>query len=105
MKKINLVNLEMEIDQESIDADDYGHRLVQCMSEVVDSSNVVNLIKVKIGKNINANQLSRNMKFIRDDLKEMGANNCVFVPIIRGYIEDISVEYIEVKHESDNRTD
>ena len=105
MKKINLVNLEMEIDRDSIDADDYGHRLVECVRSMNTNNDVINLVKIHIGDMLNINNFNHVIpNMIVKPLREMGANNCVFVPIVKGYIEDITIDYIEVKHESDNET-
>ena len=100
MKNINLVDLELDIDTESIDADDYGHRLTECISQVIDSEKVVNLVKIKLGERVSKEKLQNILLPIQRDLQEMGATNCVYVPIIKGYIEDIAVDHVEVKYDT-----
>lgn len=99
MKRVNLVNLKIDT---NMDADDYGHRLVECFEKCSDCSSVVNMIKVKLSDNVKAYDISKLITPIRDSLKEMGATNCIFIPLVKGHIEDVSVDYVEVKHNESN---
>ena len=76
-----------------------GHRLVECVNELSNGPNVVNLIKLKIGDRVHPCDMSKIVRPIQKDLKQMGATNCIFVPIIKGYIEDVTVEQIEVSYD------
>lgn len=96
-KRINLVGLNIE-HEELIDADDYGHRLTECMQGCSTDCNVVNLIKIKLGEKIKAYDIEPILKPIQQHLKDQGLNNVVFVPLIKGFIEDINIDYIEVTH-------
>ena len=86
-----------------IDADDLGQRLVECVSKLSADTKVVNLIKVKIGDNITAAQINHIIQnTLANPLKEMGAKNCIFVPLREGCIEDIKIDYIVVKENESN---
>ncbi len=103
MKKLKPVNIQLD---DCMDADDYGHRLTECIEQMSENTNVVNLVKVRVGDNISAEQFHRILKNVAEDIREMGAKNCVYVPLKKGLIEDITIEYIEVVNdELDNRTD
>ena len=103
MKKLKPVNIQLD---NCMDADDYGHRLTECVEQMSENTNVVNLVKVRIGDNISVEQFNRVMKGVAKDIRQMGAKNCVYVPLKKGLIEDITIDYIEVvDNELDNRTD
>ena len=103
MKKLKPVNIHLD---KCMDADDYGHRLTECIEQMSENTNVVNLVKVRVGDNITMETFSRILKNIAEDIREMGAKNCVYVPLKKGLIEDITIEYIEVVNDKlDNRTD
>ena len=102
MKKLNPVNINIEAD---LDADDLGQRLVDCVNTMDANHNVVNLVKVHIG-DIPAYDVSEILKkVIADPLTDMGITNFIVVPLKRGLIDDITIDYIEVRNnESDNCT-
>ena len=103
MKKLKPVNIKLD---DCMDADDYGHRLTECIEEMSENTNVVNLVKVRVGDNISVEQFHQILKNVAEDIREMGAKNCVYVPLKKGLIEDITIEYIEVvDDELDNRAD
>ena len=103
MKKLKPVNIQID---DCMDADDYGHRLTECIEQMSENTNVVNLVKVRIGDNITVEQFNQVMRGVAEDIKEMGAKNCIYVPLKKGLIEDITVEYIEVVNdELDNNSD
>ena len=103
MKKLKPVNIQID---DCMDADDYGHRLTECIGQMSENTNVVNLVKVSLGDNISVEHFMRILQNIAKDIREMGAKNCIYVPLKKGLIEDITVEYIEVVNdELDNRTD
>ena len=93
MKKLKPVNIQLD---DCMDADDYGHRLTECIEQMSENTNVVNLVKVRIGDNITAEQFMHILKNVAKDIKDMGGKNCVYVPLKKGLIEDITIEYIEV---------
>lgn len=93
MKKLKPVNIQLD---DCMDADDYGHRLTECIEQMSENTNVVNLVKVRIGDNISAEHFMHIIKTVAEDIREMGAKNCVYVPLKKGLIEDITIEYIEV---------
>ena len=102
MKKLKPVNIEID---DCMDADDYGHRLTECIEQLSENTNVVNLVKVRLGDNISVEQFSYILKSVEKNIREMGAKNCIYVPLKKGLIEDITVEYIEVvNNEFDNNT-
>lgn len=103
MKKLKPVNIQLD---DCMDADDYGHRLTECIEQMSENTNVVNLVKVRLGDNISCERFHRILKNVAEDIREMGAKNCIYVPLKKGLIEDITIEYIEVVNdELDNRTD
>ncbi len=102
MKKLKPVNIQID---DCMDADDYGHRLTECIEQMSENTNVVNLVKVRLGDNVSVEKFSQILKSVAEDIREMGAKNCVYVPLKKGLIEDITVEYIEVVNdELDNRS-
>lgn len=99
MKQINLVNIKID---SCIDADDYRHRLTECIEQVSENADIVNLVKIHIGDNTSVEKFHYLVEYIAKDLREMGAKNCIFVPIKKGIIEDITIDEIEVKHVTDD---
>ena len=94
MKRLKPVNIQID---DCMDADDYGHRLTECIEQMSENTNVINLIKVRIGDNISSvEQFNYILKNVARDIGEMGAKNCIYVPLKKGFIEDITIEYIEV---------
>lgn len=86
----------------NMDADDLGHRIVSCVEQCSASSDVVNLIKVKVGEPIKAYELEKILSPIKNAFDELELANCVFVPIIKGVIEDVTVDYIKVIEDETN---
>ena len=102
MKKLKPVNMQID---DCMDADDYGHRLTECIEQMSENTNVVNLVKVRLGDNISVEQFSYILKSVAKNIEEMGAKNCIYVPLKKGLIEDITIEYIEVvNNELDDNT-
>ena len=102
MKKLKPINIQID---DCMDADDYGHRLTECIEQMSENTNVVNLVKVRVGDNIRLENLMHILQNIAEDIREIGAKNCVFVPLKKGFIEDVTVEYIEViNDELDNNS-
>lgn len=103
MKQINLVNMKVD---SCMDADDYGHRLTECVKQISDDAETINLVKLKLGNSGPVLETINIVENIQKSLKEMGAKNCIFVPLMEGFIEDITIDKIEVKHvEDNNRSD
>jgi hypothetical protein len=59
----------------------------------------INLVKVDIG-NMPQDQVSKTIRYICEALRGQGVDNCIFVPISKYGIQDISLERIEVSHET-----
>lgn len=103
MKKLKPVNIHID---NCMDADDYGHRLTECIEQMSKNTNVVNLVKIRIGDNISVGKFNQVLKRVAKDTRKIGAKNCIFVPLKKGLIEDITVEYIKVvEDELDNNSD
>lgn len=102
MKKLKPVNIQID---DCMDADDYGQRLTECIEQMSENTNVVNLVKVRLGDNISVEKFSQILQSVAKDIQEMGAKNCIYIPLKKGLIEDITVEYIEVvNNELDDNT-
>lgn len=100
MKKLKPVNIQID---DCMDADDYGHRLTECIEQMSENTNVVNLVKVRVGDHMRYENVMHILQNVAKDIREMGAKNCVYVPLKKGFIEDITIEYIEVvDNELDN---
>jgi hypothetical protein len=93
MREIKCVQIDVDSD---MDADDYGHRLTECIEQMSENTNVVNLVKVRLGDRISVEHFMRIIQNVAKDIQEMGAKNCVYVPLKKGWIEDITVDYIGV---------
>lgn len=93
MKKLKPVNIQID---DCMDADDYGHRLTECIEQMSENTDVVNLVKVRIGDNISVDKFMYILENVARDIKRMGAKNCLYVPLKKGLIEDITIEYIKV---------
>lgn len=103
MKKLKPVNIQID---DCMDADDYGHRLTKCVEQMSENTNVVNLVKIRVGDNIKVDKFMHILKGVARDIESIGAKNCVYVPLKKGLIEDITVEYIKVVNdELDNDSD
>ena len=103
MKKLKPVNIQID---DCMDADDYGHRLTECIEQMSENTNVVNLVKVRLGDNISVEQFNYILKSVAKNIEETGAKNCIYVPLKKGLIEDVTIEYIEVVNdELDNDSD
>ena len=98
-KRVEVTGLQIDT---NMDADDFGHRIVTCIKNCSTSTNVVNLIKVKVGDSVRAYELKKLLTPVIDAFKEQELTNCVFVPIIKGFIEDVTVDYIKVIDDETN---
>lgn len=102
MKRLNPVGIDIKAFPD-IDADDMGQRLVECVSSISTDNKVVNVVKIHLGKSIPLYGLENLLKnVIIDPLKEMGAENCIFVPLKEGVIEDVTIDHIEVRKDESN---
>lgn len=93
LKKLKPINIDLD---GCIDADNYRHILTECIEQMPENTNVVNLVKVHVGDNIPSEHFMHILKNVAKDIKRMGVKNCIYVPLKKGLIEDITVEYIEV---------
>ena len=97
-----LVPVDVNIDT-NMDADDLGKNLVDCLKQMSINTDVVNLVKVHLNKDVPAWEASSVIKSVLvDPLKEMGAKNCIFVLLKEGLIDDITIDYIEVRNDEAN---
>ena len=102
MKKLNPVGIDIKAAPD-IDADDMGQRLVDCVSELSTDNEVINIVKIHVGDSIPSHNLEKFLKYaVVDPLKEMGAKNCIFVPLKQGVIDDITIDHIEVRKNDSN---
>ena len=93
---MKLYPVDISIDS-CMDADDLGKQLVDCFSNIDLDCNVVNIVKIHIGEDISLHSLETYLKkTIVDNLSSMGAKNCIFVPIQKGQIENITVDHVKV---------
>lgn len=93
MKKLKPVNIDLD---GCIDTDSYKNRLTECIEHLSENTNVVNLVKVHLGDNMSVEKFSSVLQSIAKDLRKMHVNNCIYVPLKKGLIEDVTIEYIEV---------
>ena len=98
-KRVEVKGLNIDT---NMNADDFNHHIVTCIKNCSNSVNVVNLIKVKVGESCKAYDLEKLLTLINDAFKEQGLTNCVFVPIKKGFIEDITVDYVKVFDDETN---
>ena len=96
MRRLEPVNLKLD---SNMDADDYGQRLVDCVRAMNTDKNVINLVKIKVDENMKATHFAAFMEEVAKSLKQMGADNCVYVPVGMLGIKDITVDYIKVVEE------
>ena len=94
-KRMEAVNIKVD---SNMDADDYGHRIAECVQQLNPDLNVVNLVKVDLGdSNIPMDNLARFLENLRDMFISVNARNCVFVPIgERCGVKDITIDYVKV---------
>lgn len=94
-KRLEPVNLKIDSD---LDADDFGQRIVECVRNCNPDLNVVNIVKIDVGDaRLPIEQFSHFVKSIRDMFIEVGATNCVFIPIgNRVGVKDITIDYVRI---------
>lgn len=95
MKRLEPVNLKIDTD---LDADDFGQRIVDCVRNCNPDLNIVNIVKIDVGDaRIPKEDFAHFVKSIRDMFIEVGAKNCVFIPIGNSVgIKDITIDYVRV---------
>ena len=98
MRRLEPVNLKLD---SNMDADDYGHRISECVQQLNPDLDVVNLVKVDFGEScIPFDELAHFLGNLRDMFESVNARNCVFVPIGEQCgIKDITIDYIKVVEE------
>jgi hypothetical protein len=103
MKKLKPIDIDLD---GCIDADNYRHRLTECIEHLQENTNVVNLVKIRVGDNMSLEKFSHVVQSVAEEVRKMHANNCIYVPLKKGFIEDVTIDYIEVvDDELDNRAD
>ena len=87
----------MTIDS-NMDADDYGHRIIDCINNCNSEPGFINLVKIDVGQSrISWENLDKLIKGIKNMFNECGATNCVFIPVgENSIIKDITIDYIKV---------
>ena len=100
-KRMEAVNIKID---SNMDADDYGHRIADCVQQLNPDLNVVNLVKVDFGdSSIPMDNLTRFIENLRDMFISVNARNCVFVPIgERCGVKDITIDYVKVVTDDTN---
>lgn len=100
-KRMEAVNIKVD---SNMDADDYGHRIADCVQQLNPDLNVVNLVKVDFGdSSIPMDNLARFLKNLKDMFISVNARNCVFVPIgERCGVKDITIDYVKVVTDDTN---
>ncbi len=73
--------------------------LQRALDSVSLESDHVNLVKVDIGS-MRPDQAHMLLRNICGAFQERGLDNCIFVPICEAGIQDITIERIEVSHET-----
>ena len=101
MKKLKPVDVHIDAD---MDADDLGKRIVDCIANIDTNQHIINVVKVHVNDNVDFKYFNEFLKHtIVKPLKKLGADNCIFIPLKPGFIEDITIDRIEVsKDESNN---
>lgn len=94
-KRMEAVSIKVD---SSMDADDYGQRVAECVQALNPDLNVVNLVKVDFGDSrIPMDNLARFLENLREMFISVDARNCVFVPIgERCGVKDITIDYVKV---------
>ena len=100
-KRMEAVNIKVD---SNMDADDYGHRIADCVQQLNPDLNVVNLVKVDFGdSSIPMDNLARFLENLKDMFISVNARNCVFVTIgERCGVKDITIDYVKVVTDDTN---
>ena len=100
-KRMEAVNIKVD---SNMDADDYGHRIAECVQQLNPDLNVVNLVKVDFGDSrIPMDELAHFLQNLREMFIAVNARNCVFVPIgKRCGVKDITIDYVKVVTDDTN---
>ena len=93
MKKLKPINIDLD---GCIDVDNYRHRLTECIEQIPENTDVVNLVKIHVGDNMSLEKFSHLVQSVAEDVRKMHVNNCIYVPLKKGFIEDVTIDYIEV---------
>ena len=101
-KRMEAVNIKGD---SNMDADDYGHRIAECVQQLNPDLNVVNLVKVDFGESrIPFDELAHFLRNLREMFESVDARNCVFVPIgERCGVKDITIDYVKVVTDESNK--
>lgn len=87
-----------------MDADDYGHRIAECVGKCNPDVGFINLVKVDLGEaRISMENLGVLMRNLKDMFVECGASNCVFVPIGESVgVRNITIDHLKVVNDDSN---
>lgn len=95
IEKMNKIITTVDIDVDSnMDADDYGHRITECINKLIKDNDVVNVIKVHLDSHVKASDIEYLLNNLRSVFIELNFNNFVIVPVGICCINDVSVEYV-----------
>lgn len=96
MANVKLKELEFDLaDNGLLDADQLSELIVKCAKQCDLSAGIVNLVKINVD-DMSAFQASETMKNIAECFHKYEAKNCIFVPIGKKFIKDISIQEIKV---------
>ena len=95
MKRLEPINLKIDTD---LDADDFEQKIVDCVRNCNPDLNIVNIVKIDVGDTRISNEnFAHFIKTIRDMFIEVGAKNCVFIPIGNSVgVKDITIDYVRI---------
>lgn len=87
-----------------MDADDYGHRIAECVGKCNPDVGFINLVKVDLGEaRISMENLGVLMRNLKDMFVECGASNCIFVPIGKYVgVRNITIDHLKVVNDDSN---
>ncbi len=97
-KQVEIKNLSITC-HEKFEESSIEKTLQRAFDSVRLEADHVNLVKVDIG-NMPMDQTQKVLRNIWGAFQERGIDNCIFVPICKNGIQDISIERIEVLHET-----
>ena len=100
-KRMEAVNIKVD---SNMDADDYGHRIADCVQQLNPDLNVVNLVKVDFGdSSIPMDNLTRFLENLKDMFISVNATNCVFVPLGKSIgVRNVTIDHLKVINDDSN---
>ena len=101
MKRIEAVTINVDT---NMDADDYSHRIAECVQQLNPDLDVVNLVKVDFGDlSIPKDTLAVFLKNLRDMFNSVNARNCLFVPLGKSIgVQNVTIDHLKVINDDSN---